>query len=119
MGVTPQQMAEALISNGADIIGANCGSGYKDMIDIVKKIKEISSEIPIIIQANAGLPIIENGNLIYSETTEIIKEIIPEIIQAGADIIGGCCGTTPDHIKVISEIVNKYNLNQTEYLAKN
>ena len=48
-------------------------------------------------------------NLIYSETPEIIKEIVPKIIDAGANIIGGCCGTTPEHIKVISEIVRTYN----------
>ncbi len=109
MGVTPQQMTESLILCGADIIGANCGSGFEDMIEIVKKIREVSPRIPIIIQANAGLPLIENEQLIYSETPEKIKEIIPRLIDAGANIIGGCCGTTPDHIKVISRIVKEYN----------
>lgn len=109
MGVTPQQMTESLILCGADIIGANCGSGFDDMVEIVKKIREVSARIPIIIQANAGLPIFENNQLIYSETPDKIKEIIPRLIDAGANIIGGCCGTTPDHIKVISEIVKSYN----------
>ena len=109
MGVTPQQMTESLILCGADIIGANCGSGFEDMIEIVKKIREVSPRIPIIIQANAGLPLIENEQLIYSETPDKIKEIIPKLIDAGANIIGGCCGTTPDHIKVISKIVVEYN----------
>ena len=109
MGVTPQQMAESLIAYGADIIGANCGSGFEDMVEIVKMIREVSPKIPIMIQANAGLPIFENDKLIYSETPEKIKVIIPKLIEAGANIIGGCCGTTPEHIKVISEIVGKYN----------
>lgn len=109
MGITPQQMTESLILCGVDVVGANCGSGFEDMIEIVKKIREVSSRIPIIIQANAGLPTIENGNLIYSETPEKIKKIIPRIVEAGANIIGGCCGTTPEHIKVISEIVRGYN----------
>jgi 5-methyltetrahydrofolate--homocysteine methyltransferase len=113
MGVSPQQMAESLIAYGVDIIGANCGTGYQDMIEITKMIREVSINIPIIIQANAGLPVIENGQLIYSETPERIKEIIPELIDAGANIIGGCCGTTPEHIKVISEIVGKYNQMRT------
>ncbi|HMN24298.1 MAG TPA: homocysteine S-methyltransferase family protein [Ignavibacteriaceae bacterium] len=108
-GITPQQMTEKLIEFGADIIGANCGAGFEDMIDIVKKIREASAQIPIMIQANAGLPVIENNKLIYSETPEKIKEIIPKIIDAGVNIIGGCCGTTPDHIKVISEIIKEYN----------
>jgi 5-methyltetrahydrofolate--homocysteine methyltransferase len=109
MGVTPQQMTESLILCGADIIGANCGSGFEDMIEIVKKIREVSSMIPIIIQANAGLPLIKNEQLIYSETPDKIKEIIPGLIDAGANIIGGCCGTTPDHIRVIFNIVGEYN----------
>ncbi len=109
MGITPQQMTEKLIICGADIIGANCSAGYMDMIDIVKNIRIVSAQIPIMIQANAGLPVIKNGKLIYSETPEIIKEIVPKIIDAGANIIGGCCGTTPEHIKVISEIVKTYN----------
>ena len=109
MGVTPQQMVESLIAYGADIIGANCGSGFEDMVEIVKMIREVSPDIPIMIQANAGLPVFENNELVYSETPEKIKEIIPKLIDAGANIIGGCCGTTPEHIKVISEIVGKYN----------
>ena len=109
MGVTPQQMAESLIAYGADIIGANCGSGFEDMVEIVRLIREVSPKIPIMIQANAGLPIFENDKLVYSETPEKIKAIIPKLIEAGANIIGGCCGTTPEHIKVISKIVRKYN----------
>jgi len=109
MGVTPQQMTESLIVCGADIIGANCGSGFEDMIEIVKQIREVSTRIPVIVQANAGLPVFENGELIYSETPDKIKEIIPRLIDAGANIIGGCCGTTPEHIKVIAKIVNEYN----------
>jgi 5-methyltetrahydrofolate--homocysteine methyltransferase len=110
MGISPQQMTEKLIICGVDIIGANCGSGFEDMVDIIKKIREVSAKIPILIQANAGLPIIENDQLIYSETPDKIKEIIPRLIAAGANIIGGCCGTTPEHIRVISQIVGEYNL---------
>ncbi len=109
MGVSPQQMSESLIVCGADVIGANCGSGFEGMVEIVKMIREVSPIIPLIIQANAGLPVIENERLVYSETPEKIKEIIPRLIDAGANIIGGCCGTTPEHIKVISEIISKYN----------
>jgi len=109
MGVSPEQMTESLINYGADIIGANCGFGYEDMPKIVHSIRSISKSIPIIIQANAGLPVFENDQLIYSETPEKIRTIIPKIIEAGANIIGGCCGTTPEHIKVISKIVNEFN----------
>lgn len=109
MGISPQQMAESLIAYGADIIGANCGSGFEVMVEIVKMVRETSPRIPIMIQANAGLPAFENEELVYSETPEKIKDIIPRLIDAGANIIGGCCGTTPEHIKVISKIVSDYN----------
>jgi 5-methyltetrahydrofolate--homocysteine methyltransferase len=109
MGVTPQQMTESLIVYGSDIIGANCGAGFYDMIEIVKMFRQVSSRIPIMIQANAGLPVFENGELVYSDTSNKIKKIIPKLIDAGTNVIGGCCGTTPEHIKVIAEIVGKYN----------
>jgi 5-methyltetrahydrofolate--homocysteine methyltransferase len=109
MGLSPQQVAESLVILGADVIGANCGVGFESMITIIKNIREVSEKIPIIVQSNAGLPIIEDGNLKYSETPETIKEIIPRLIDAGANIIGGCCGTTPEHIKVITEIVSDFN----------
>jgi 5-methyltetrahydrofolate--homocysteine methyltransferase len=109
MGVSPQKMAESLIVCGADVIGANCGLGFEAMIPIIKNIREVSKQIPILIQANAGLPEIKDKVLYYSETPTVIKNYIPRIIDAGANIIGGCCGTTPEHIKVISDIVSNHN----------
>ncbi len=109
MGITPQKMAEALIKLGADVVGANCGVGFEAMIPIAKSIREVSENIPVIVQANAGLPEIREYGLFYSETPEIIEDIIPQIIDAGVNIIGGCCGTTPEHIRVISKIVSEYN----------
>ncbi len=112
MGLTPQKVTESLILLGADIIGANCGVGFEAMITIIKNIREVSDRIPILVQSNAGLPIIDGEKIVYSETPETIKEIVPRLIDAGANIIGGCCGTTPQHIKVISEIVANYNKNK-------
>lgn len=112
MGLSPQKVAESLILLGADIIGANCGVGFEAMVTIVKNIREVSDRIPILVQSNAGLPIIDGDKIVYSETPETIKEIIPRLIDAGANIIGGCCGTTPQHIEVISEIVANYNKNK-------
>lgn len=108
MGISPKQMTEKLIICGADIIGANCGKGFADMIEIIREIRDVSKMIPVIVQPNAGLPEIINNELVYKETPEYIRSIIAELIDAGANIIGGCCGTTPEHIKVISQVVKNY-----------
>lgn len=75
------------------------------MIGIVKEMRKISSDIPILVHANAGLPKNVNGVDVFPETPEMMAQLVPEIIRAGANIIGGCCGTTPEHIKAIKAVV--------------
>jgi len=105
MGTTPEAAAESLIDAGADIIGTNCGNGIKNMIGIVEQMRAIDRKIPILVQANAGLPIVVEGKTIFPETPEEMAKWINPLIEAGANIIGGCCGTTPDHIRRIVEVV--------------
>ena len=107
MGISPADVASACVDAGADIIGTNCGNGLKNMINIVAQMREVVPDTPILVHANAGLPEIINGEITYPETPEQMRELIPQIISAGANIIGGCCGTTPDHIAVIKETVNQ------------
>jgi len=97
MGVTIPKAAKELKQAGADIIGSNCGYGILDMIDIAGEFRKCS-DLPIIIQSNAGIPEINNGNLIFPESTEFMSSHIKELIDAGISIIGGCCGTTPEYI---------------------
>ncbi len=103
MGVSPTQMTHALVDAGADIIGTNCGNGIEQMIEIVREIREANRDIPVIVQANAGLPVFREGIVVYPDTPEIMSSFVPEIIDAGANIIGGCCGSTPAHIKALSD----------------
>ncbi|MEE8334801.1 MAG: homocysteine S-methyltransferase family protein [Candidatus Neomarinimicrobiota bacterium] len=107
MGVNIESSARALIKVGADIIGSNCGNGLDHMIEIARKFTEVTN-LPVIIQSNAGLPVIKAGNIFYNETPEYFAHRIENLIEAGVSIIGGCCGTTPEHIKVIRRAVNKY-----------
>jgi len=107
MGISPAEAAIACVNAGADIIGTNCGNGLKNMINIVAQMREVVPDIPVLVHANAGLPEIRNGETVYPETPEQMRELVPQIIKAGANIIGGCCGTTPEHIAVIKEIINK------------
>ena len=108
MGVSPEQAVEELIAAGADIIGANCGNGTAGMIEIVKVIRKINKDVPVLIHANAGLPHFHDGKTIYPESPEVMAEQIKDLIEAGANIIGGCCGTTPEHIRRIVSIVKKF-----------
>jgi 5-methyltetrahydrofolate--homocysteine methyltransferase len=105
MGVSPSEMAVAMVEAGADIIGTNCGNGIERMIDIVKEIREAAPDMPILVHANAGAPVNVNGIDTFPETPEDMKRQIPALIEAGANIIGGCCGTTPAHIKAMKEAI--------------
>jgi len=105
MGTTPEAAAESLIESGADIIGTNCGNGVENMVGIVKQMRAIDSRIPILVQANAGLPMVAEGKTIFPESPDDMARWIDPLIDAGANIIGGCCGTTPEHIRKIVEVV--------------
>jgi 5-methyltetrahydrofolate--homocysteine methyltransferase len=109
MGVTPPQFALGVVEAGADIIGTNCGNGIQRMVNIVRELRSVAQKIPILVQANAGLPVLVDGKEIYPETPEEMAKWVPELIAAGANIIGGCCGTTPDHIKAIKRAVDSFN----------
>jgi 5-methyltetrahydrofolate--homocysteine methyltransferase len=107
MGVTPAQMVEELKESGVSIIGANCGNGIRDMVGITEEIRGISKDIPVLIHANAGKPIYKDGVTTFRESPAEMADYVKRLIDAGANIIGGCCGTTPDHIRSISEVVRK------------
>lgn len=107
MGVAPTDMVNTLIDAGAELIGANCGNGIEDMVGIVKEIRKANKDIPVLVHANAGIPIYDDGKTVFPETPDEMANLIPKIIDAGANIIGGCCGTTPDHICRVREEVDK------------
>jgi 5-methyltetrahydrofolate--homocysteine methyltransferase len=107
MGVSPTDMVNQIIEAGAELIGANCGHGIKDMVSIVKEIRENNDDIPVLIHANAGMPIYQDGETVFPESPEEMADVTGDLISAGANIIGGCCGTTPAHISKIAEVVRK------------
>lgn len=107
MGITPEEMVETARKAGAHIIGSNCGNGIADMIDIVKAIRKADRDIPVMIQPNAGKPLYDDGKTIYRESPLMMASYVEELVKAGANIIGGCCGTTPDHIREIVKKIKK------------
>jgi 5-methyltetrahydrofolate--homocysteine methyltransferase len=107
MGVSPRQMAQTVTEAGANIIGANCGNGVAQMIDIVRELRDTAPTTPILVHANAGLPVSRDGLAVFPETPEETALLIPELLRAGANIVGGCCGTTPDHIRAIGAALGR------------
>lgn len=106
MGVNIERASKELKEAGADIIGSNCGNGIENMIKIAEEYKK-HTDLPIIIQSNAGLPELGDDGVIYPETPEFMAEKSKLLMAAGVSIIGGCCGTTPEHIKQIAKVVKQ------------
>jgi 5-methyltetrahydrofolate--homocysteine methyltransferase len=107
MGVTPERAAAGAVAAGADLVGANCGNGIDNMIEIARRMRAAVPGTPILIQANAGMPTVEEGKTVFKETPEYMASRVEELIRAGANIIGGCCGTTPEHIAAIAKAVRE------------
>jgi 5-methyltetrahydrofolate--homocysteine methyltransferase len=98
MGIEPGRAAQELEKAGADIVGANCGAGIDQIIEVARLLRRDTS-LPIWCKANAGLPALVNGETVYRETPENMASQLGLIVEAGATIVGGCCGTTPNHIR--------------------
>jgi 5-methyltetrahydrofolate--homocysteine methyltransferase len=105
MGVSPDRAARDAAAAGADIIGTNCGNGIAGMIEVVKQMRAAVPHIPILVHANAGVPVMEDGKAVFKETPAYMASRIQELIEAGAGIVGGCCGTGPEHIAAIATAV--------------
>jgi len=105
MGVSPAEMAAAMLSAGSDIIGANCGNGMERMVEIVTQLRQATADTPILVHANAGAPVNVDGVDKFPETPQEMAQNAVAVVSAGANIIGGCCGTTPDHIRAVREAV--------------
>jgi 5-methyltetrahydrofolate--homocysteine methyltransferase len=110
MGVTPEQAAEFAQARGADIVALNCGTGM-DMkgAAMVSKIYRENCNLPVMVQPNAGLPVLENLKAVYKQTPAETAREVPDALAAGAGIIGSCCGSTPDHTRAIRRKVDEFD----------
>jgi 5-methyltetrahydrofolate--homocysteine methyltransferase len=109
MGVAPEQAAEFAKERGADVVGLNCGTGI-DMIrarEIVNLYRS-ACDLVTMVQPNAGLPVLENLKAVYKQTPEQMVEGVAELLEAGAGIVGGCCGSTPEHIQALRSAVDRF-----------
>jgi len=100
MGTTPEQVARILTEAGADVIGSNCGQGVAGFVNLCRRLKS-ATDRPLWIKANAGLPEMIEGHVVYRTTPEEFADHVPALREAGAAFIGGCCGTTPEFIRAV------------------
>jgi 5-methyltetrahydrofolate--homocysteine methyltransferase len=103
MGISPAEMVQPLLYAGASILGTNCGNGMAGMIPVVEEIRRTHPTVPILVHANAGMPAYREGHTVFPESPEEMASHVKALYQAGACIIGGCCGTTPQHIVAIKK----------------
>ena len=97
LGTTPEVAAKTLSSLGANVVGINCSLGPKDVAPLVRRMLPWSS-VPVMAQANAGLPHVEDGVTLYDIKPKEYCEAVRDMLDAGVTVIGGCCGTTPAYI---------------------
>lgn len=104
MGITPKSAAEQLTEAGADVVGTNCGLAIDHMIEIVAAMRE-ATDRPILTHVNAGIPKIVDNEIVYPDTPEHMACEMLKVIEAGANVIGGCCGTGPDHVRAFVKAI--------------
>jgi 5-methyltetrahydrofolate--homocysteine methyltransferase len=102
MGTTPEQAAEELTVASVDVVGANCGQGIAGYVDICRRLRS-ATDRPIWIKANAGIPELVDDQPVYKTTPEEFASFGPALVEAGADFVGGCCGTRPEFITALIE----------------
>ena len=102
-GTRPDTAMVVLQNMGADVVGINCSTGPDDMIELVEQMKA-GADIPILVKPNAGLPELEDGETVYKMTPEAFAASCQKLLDAGAALIGGCCGTTPAHISALADV---------------
>jgi 5-methyltetrahydrofolate--homocysteine methyltransferase len=104
MGDTPERMAELLLKEGANVIGSNCTLQSGDMLELALEFK-LTTEAPLIFQPNAGRPVMEHGVPVYKQRPQEFAQDVVKIVAAGANAVGGCCGTTPDFIREVHTVL--------------
>ncbi len=104
-GATPETFGAKLADWGADVIGCNCSVGPGAMLSAIERVHQVTNGIPLSAQPNAGMPRAVEGRNIYLCSPEYMANYVPQYVAAGVRLIGGCCGTTPEHIKVMKSFV--------------
>ena len=108
MGISPEEAAQFMVDADADIVAVNCGAGVDvgwaaRAVEAYRKI----SDLPTMAQPNAGIPELVDMKVVYRQTPEDMASELPRLLDAGANIVGGCCGSTPDHVKLFRKVLDQ------------
>ena len=106
MGITPEAAVHAMEDAGAHVVGSNCGNGIDNMLDIARRMRGETDGF-LLIHSNAGIPAMRGGEIVYPESPEYMAERFRELADLGVNIIGGCCGTGPEHIRALASAVGR------------
>lgn len=109
-GATVGEAIERAIQAGADIVGANCGTllSIEDYLRLAEELVDVAGTTPVIMQPNAGSPIVRNGKMHYAATPADLGALVTQLLDAGVQIVGGCCGTTPAHLHAMSMAMEEF-----------
>ena len=107
MGLRPTQVAEAVAPLGVAALGANCGKTLDAMVEVVAELAAAQLGLPLWIKPNAGLPRMTDEGAVYDVTPETMGEYASRFVQGGAQVVGGCCGSTPEHVAAIAAAVKQ------------
>lgn len=109
MGTSVKDCLARAVDAGADVVGSNCGTDLTlgDYVQLARELVAAASGRPVILQPNAGAPVLLGGKAVYQETPDQLAAIVPALLAAGVRIIGGCCGTTPEHLAAMARVVRQ------------
>lgn len=110
-GTSPAAAVTVLQSLGVDVVGVNCSTGPKEMIEVIKEMRKYA-KVPLLAKPNAGLPQLKDGKTVYEMTADQFASYAKDLVDAGASVLGGCCGTTPLHIKRFVEAAKQCSVKQ-------
>ncbi len=106
MGVTPERAVNELQEAGAHVVGTNCGNGIDNMVEVARIMRDETDGF-LMVQSNAGIPVMKNRQIIYPESPEYMAERFKLLADLGVNIVGGCCGTGPEHIRALAQALGR------------
>ena len=107
MGLSPEAALEALQDQNIQFLGANCGTGSDQLIEAIRSLVSGNPELPLIAKANAGIPELRGTEVVYNGSPEVMADYAVKVWKEGALLIGGCCGSTPEHIRAMADALAK------------